>query len=80
MTNKRIITIKDVEKEYDLELERVVLDIKKNKVKLVLLQFPDGLKQDAHKIVDTLEREKGVNARRKQVNLLINKVFHIIIF
>jgi len=62
MTNKRIITIKDVEKEYDLELERVVLDIKKNKVKLVLLQFPDGLKQYSTAVADYLrEQTKNVD-------------------
>ena len=50
-------------KEYDLELEKVVLEIKNKKAKLVLLQFPDGLKPYATAVVDYLEEKlahKGV--------------------
>lgn len=43
--------------EYDLEIDKVVKEIKKGKAKLVLLQFPDGLKPRATSIVDEL-REK----------------------
>jgi len=50
-------TLKDLEEKYDLELERVIAEIKKTKAKLVLLQFPDGLKIYAASIVDYL-REK----------------------
>lgn len=50
-------TISDLEKEYDLELEKVVNDIKKKKAKLVLLQFPDGLKPYATAVVDYLEEK-----------------------
>lgn len=42
---------------YDLELEKVVKDIKKSKAKLVLLQFPDGLKPLATQVVDFLEEK-----------------------
>lgn len=41
--------------EYNLELEKIVSEIKKKKAKLVLLQFPDGLKPYATAIVDFLE-------------------------
>lgn len=45
----------DLEEYYNLELDKVVSKIKKEKAKLVLLQFPDGLKDYATTIVDFLE-------------------------
>lgn len=50
-------TINDLEKHYDLDLNKIISRIKKQKAKLVLLQFPDGLKQYATSVVDYL-REK----------------------
>ena len=49
--------IEDLEKKYDLELDRIVAEIKKKKAKLVLLQFPDGLKPYATAVVDYLEEK-----------------------
>lgn len=46
--------LKDLEENYDLELDKVVSYIKKENAKLVLLQFPDGLKQYATSVVDYL--------------------------
>ena len=40
---------------YDLELEKVIENIKDSKAKFVLLQFPDGLKPYATAVVDYLE-------------------------
>ena len=54
-------TIYDLNENYDLELDKVISEIKKNKAKLVLLQFPDGLKPFATSVVDYLEKE--VNAK-----------------
>jgi 2-(3-amino-3-carboxypropyl)histidine synthase len=48
-------SIKELQENYDLELDKVVLEIKKTKAKLVLLQFPDGLKQYATAVVDYLK-------------------------
>jgi 2-(3-amino-3-carboxypropyl)histidine synthase len=48
-------TIKELQEIYDLELEKVISEIKKTKSKLVLLQFPDGLKQYATAVVDYLK-------------------------
>lgn len=48
-------SINEIEKIYDLELNKVISNIKKSKAKLVLLQFPDGLKSYATVIVDYLE-------------------------
>ena len=50
-------TIKEIEEIYDLELEKIILEIKKKKAKMVLLQFPDGLKPYATTIVDFLKEE-----------------------
>lgn len=60
-------TIKELEEKYDLELERVVSEIKNKKAKLVLLQFPDGLKQYASSVVDWLENQEEI----KDVDFLI---------
>ncbi len=48
-------TIEDIQEKYDLELERIISEIKKTKAKLVLLQFPDGLKPYATAVVDYLK-------------------------
>ena len=48
-------TIQDLYEKYDLELDRIVSDIKKQGAKLVVLQFPDGLKMYATAVVDYLE-------------------------
>jgi len=59
-------SINDLNEKYDLELEKVLEEInnlkvmKKSKAKLVLLQFPDGLKIYATSVVDYL-REKTNN-------------------
>jgi 2-(3-amino-3-carboxypropyl)histidine synthase len=50
-------TIQELQEKYDLELKRVVSEIKKAKAKLILLQFPDGLKPYATAVVDYLENE-----------------------
>lgn len=50
-------TLEDLEKKYDLELKKIVSQIKKEKAKLVLLQFPDGLKQYSITIVDYLREQ-----------------------
>ena len=50
-------TLEDLEEKYDLELDRIIKEIKKSKAKFVLLQFPDGLKPYATAVVDYL-REK----------------------
>ncbi len=50
-------TIKELEEVYDLELDKIISEIKKQRAKLVLLQFPDGLKPYATTIVDYLEEK-----------------------
>jgi len=48
-------SIDELNRFYDLELDKVISQIKKNKARLVLLQFPDGLKPYATSVVDYLE-------------------------
>jgi len=50
-------TIQELNKKYDLELEKVIVEIKKKKAKLVLLQFSDGLKPYATAVVDYFEEK-----------------------
>ena len=47
----------DIESDYDLELEKVISEIKKIKAKKVCIQLPDGLKQKATEIAEVLENE-----------------------
>lgn len=42
---------------YNLELEKAIKEIKKNKAKLVCIQLPDGLKPKADEIKKALEKE-----------------------
>lgn len=48
-------SLNELNKKYDLELKNIVLEIKNKRPKLVLLQFPDGLKPYATAVVDYLE-------------------------
>lgn len=50
-------TLNELNEKYDLELGRVVNEVNKFKAKLVLLQFPDGLKPYATSVVDYLEEK-----------------------
>lgn len=43
--------------EYDLEIDRIVKEIKRLKAKKVCIQLPDGLKPQATKIVNSLKKE-----------------------
>lgn len=52
-------TLNDLNERYDLELEKVAFEIGKKNAKLVLLQFPDGLKPYAVAVVDYLRERTG---------------------
>ncbi|MBW3019283.1 diphthamide synthesis protein [Candidatus Woesearchaeota archaeon] len=43
--------------KYNLELDRVVKDIKQQKAKMVCIQLPDGLKPEANKITDRIKKD-----------------------
>ena len=44
---------------YDLEIDRVINEIKGNSAKAVLLQFPDGLKHKSKHVVDIITNKTG---------------------
>lgn len=44
---------------YDLELDKVVREIKHASCKAVMIQLPDGLKPKARDIIDRIEDETG---------------------
>lgn len=48
-------SLKSLDEKYDLELDKVVSEIKKKKAKFVLLQFADGLKPYSTSVVDFLK-------------------------
>ena len=50
----------DLGENYELDLNKIVLEIKRKKAKLILLQFPDGLKPYAVPIVDYLNKKTKV--------------------
>ena len=50
-------TIAELEEKYSLEFDKIISEIKSKKTKIVLLQFPDGLKIYATVIVDYLEEQ-----------------------
>ncbi|MDP2947689.1 MAG: diphthamide synthesis protein [Nanoarchaeota archaeon] len=47
--------LKKLEEDYNLKLDKIILQIKKNKARNVLLQFPDGLKPYATAVCEFLE-------------------------
>ena len=49
--------LENLEKDYELELDRIVLEIKKSGAKSVLLQLPDGLKPWGPTLTDYLEEK-----------------------
>ncbi len=53
-------SISEIEEEYELEIDKVVKTIKKEKAKLVLLQFPDGLKPYSTAIAEEVEKRTNV--------------------
>lgn len=46
-----------MESEYELELDKIIGIIKKQKAKIVCLQLPDGLKQKAIEIASFIEEK-----------------------
>jgi len=52
-------TFSEIEKEYEFEIEKIVKTIKKQKARLVLLQFPEGMKPYSTIIADEIEKKTG---------------------
>ncbi|MDH3352880.1 MAG: diphthamide synthesis protein [Nanoarchaeota archaeon] len=50
-------TIANLEKDYELELEKIISGINESKAETILLQLPDGLKPWGSALVDYIEEE-----------------------
>jgi len=50
-------SIYEIEREYELETDKIIKEIKREKARHVLLQFPDGLKPYATTIADEIEKK-----------------------
>jgi len=48
-----------MDSHYNLELDRAIKAIKKEKAQLILLQFPDGLKNKAIEVSKEIEEKTG---------------------
>jgi len=49
--------LQTIRERYDLEIEKIVKNIKKNKAKIILLQFPDAIKPYATLISEEIENK-----------------------
>ena len=47
---------------YNLELEKLIKEIEKTKAKQVLIQLPDGLKNNSNEIVELIETKTNAKA------------------
>ena len=47
---------------YDLELEKVIEEIKNRNAKQVLIQLPDGLKRNSNEVIDYIEKNTDAKA------------------
>ncbi len=47
---------------YDLEISKVIKEIKRTKAKKVLIQLPDGLKEHAIKIASEIQKKTSAEA------------------
>ena len=47
---------------YDLEIDRVVKEVKRKKAKCVLIQLPDGLKPKANEVAEAIESKTDAKA------------------
>lgn len=65
----------DLEENYDLEINRIVKIISKEKAKRVLLQFPDGLKPYAVAIKDKIKSELDKIKQKNEIFLWLDSCF-----
>ena len=51
--------INEINKIYELELEKIVSTVRRERAKFVLLQFPEGMKPYAQVICNEIEKKAG---------------------
>src|SRR6056297_3155503 len=56
-----LTTLNELNNKYDLELHKILKEIKENKARNVVLQFPDGLKQYSNIITDYIREKTKAN-------------------
>jgi 2-(3-amino-3-carboxypropyl)histidine synthase len=56
-------TLKDLEREYKVEFEKIISKIESSEAKSVLLQFPDGLKPWAVPVAEYIKEKTNANIR-----------------
>jgi len=64
-------TIIEIENEYELEIDKIIKTIKKQKSKKVLLQFPEGLKPYSTIIHDKILEELRKQDHKNNTQLFI---------
>ncbi len=64
-------SFKDIEKEYELEINKIVETIKKQKAKSILLQFPDGLKPCSTVVAEEIEKRLKQEQKKKSEDIEI---------
>jgi len=61
MEKTKLKSIHEIQELYNLELPKIISNIKKQKPKKVLLQFPEGLKPYAQTITDEIKSKTNCN-------------------
>ena len=64
-------TIDDLNKKYNLELDKIIETIENKKPKTILLQLPDGLKPYATTLIDYIEEQ----TEHKDVRISLSSCF-----
>ena len=68
-------TIEEIEEQYDLEIDKIIKTIKKQKASKVLLQFPDGLKSYALAIKDKIQSELEKQKTKAEIFIWLDSCF-----
>ncbi len=68
-------SILEIEREYDLEIDKIIKEIKKQRAKLVLLQFPDGLKPYATTVADEIQNRMKKLGKETEILIWLGDCF-----
>jgi len=72
MENK---SIDEISKIYDLDIDKIIKTIRQNRAKLVLLQFPEGLKPYSTVIADEIENQIKKQGRKVEFLIWLGECF-----
>ena len=68
-------TFSDISEKYDLEIDKIITAIRKQKSRRVLLQFPDGLKPYATCIAEEIEKKLEKQAENCEIFIWFGSCF-----